>query len=134
MRLVTKNDNISTDPSVHRNLSPPNRRADICPPFSFFSAVLSFRNDLIPKYPPQVEQFKVTSARMRQNGLKLHQERFTLNIRKNFCTRRVVRHRTGLPREVVQSPPLGVSQRRVDVALRDMAGEVNGWTQRSFPA
>lgn len=59
---------------------------------------------------------------------KLHQERFTLNIRKNFCTKRVVRRCAGLPREVVQSPSLEVFQRRVEVALRDTVGEVNGWT------
>ena len=37
-------------------------------------------------------------------------------IRKNFCSEMVVRHWSGLPRKVVQSPPLEVVRRCVDVA------------------
>ncbi|KFQ39198.1 hypothetical protein N332_03149, partial [Mesitornis unicolor] len=54
------------------------------------------------------------------NGLKLHQGRFRLGIRKHFLTVRAVKHWTRLPRELMESPSSEVFKKRVDVALQDV--------------
>ena len=43
-----------------------------------------------------------------------------MDIRKNFFTKRVIKHRGRLPGDIAGSPSPEVFKRRVDVALRDM--------------
>ena len=59
-------------------------------------------------------------CRTRNNGLKLQEPRFHLNIRKNFLTVRAIRQWNQLPREVVGSPTLEAFKVQLDSHLSGM--------------
>jgi len=60
------------------------------------------------------------SGRIRNNGLKLKQGQFRLNIREFLFSGRVVRYFNRLPGEVVESQPLKVLRRHVDMVWRNV--------------
>ena len=62
----------------------------------------------------------VSSNRTCENGSKLRQGRFRLDIRRHFFTEGVVKPWNRLPREVVDAPSLSVFKRHLDNALNNM--------------
>lgn len=65
--------------------------------------------------------FSACPERTRGNDLKLRQERFRLDVRKNIFTLWLVRHWKGLSREMFkESPSLEVFKRHLNLALADV--------------
>ena len=58
--------------------------------------------------------------KMRGSGSKLCQGSIRLDIRKHFCTKRVVKHWNRLPREVVDAPSLSAFKRHLANALNNI--------------
>jgi len=64
----------------------------------------------------------------RDNGFKLKEGRFRLDIRKKFFTMKVVRHWHRLPREAVAAPSLAVFKARLHGAVSNLV-----WWKVSLP-
>ncbi|GAB0182679.1 hypothetical protein GRJ2_000733200 [Grus japonensis] len=64
--------------------------------------------------------FLGSGDRTRGNGSKLHQERFRLDIRNHFFTKRVIKRWNRLPRVVVNALSLSVFKGHLDNVLNNM--------------
>ena len=61
--------------------------------------------------------FSLVTDKMCGNGTKLHQGRFTLDIRKYFFSVSLFEHWNRLPRDLLDAPGLSVFKRQLDNAL-----------------
>ncbi|KAK4816018.1 hypothetical protein QYF61_011008 [Mycteria americana] len=83
------------------------------------------RGDLIAAYNFLKGGSRVRGADLLSLGIKLHQRKFGLDIRKKFFTERVVSHCNRLPREVVAAPSLSEFKKHLDDTLSCMSA--NFW-------
>ncbi|KFQ51705.1 hypothetical protein N334_04032, partial [Pelecanus crispus] len=63
---------------------------------------------------------KACCDRTRNNGFKLKEDRFRLDIKKEFFTMRVVKHWNRLPREIVEAPSLATFKVRLEGTLSNL--------------
>jgi len=63
---------------------------------------------------------RASNDRTMDNGFKVKEGRFRLDIRKKFFTMRVVKHWHRLPREVVEAPSLETFKTKLDGALSNV--------------
>lgn len=76
--------------------------------------------------------YTISERTIRENGLKLHQARFRLDIKRICFIERIVEHCNRMPREVLKSPSLKVFMKWLDVALSSTVWlkrwrSVRGW-------
>ena len=64
----------------------------------------------------------IPECRTRENGLKLQETRYRLNIRKTFLTVRAVQQWKQWSREVVSAQTLEAFKRKLDHCLSDLLG------------
>lgn len=63
----------------------------------------------------------VATDRTKVNGLKLQQEKFILDMRRNFFSKRAVKHWNRILREAVDLPSLEMLKSYIDEGPKDMA-------------
>ena len=68
-----------------------------------------------------------------ENGFKLKEEKFRLDIRGKFFTQRVVRHWQRLPGEAVGAPSLEVLKATLDGALGSLSQHLITLIVKNFP-